>query len=60
VALVGPFVAAVTPEYFHILRMAQVRGRLFTEFDNETAPGVAVINEAMARITRRGKLPRAQ
>ena len=42
--------SVVTPEYFHLLRMRLVRGRLFTEFDNDTAPGVAVINEAMARM----------
>jgi putative ABC transport system permease protein len=41
--------AAVTPGYFHLLGMTLERGRLFTDFDNETAPGVAVINEAMAR-----------
>ncbi|HEX7140607.1 MAG TPA: FtsX-like permease family protein, partial [Vicinamibacterales bacterium] len=39
----------VTPEYFDLLGMTRLRGRLFTNFDNETAPGVAVINEAMAR-----------
>jgi putative ABC transport system permease protein len=41
--------SAVTPEYFHLLGMALVRGRLFTSFDNETKPAVAIINEAMAR-----------
>jgi predicted permease len=40
---------SVTPGYFHLLGMTLERGRLFTDFDNETAPGVAVINEAMAR-----------
>ena len=41
--------AVVTPEYFHLLGMTLRRGRSFTDFDDETAPGVAVINEAMAR-----------
>jgi predicted permease len=41
--------AVVTPEYFHLLGSTLLRGRLFTDFDNETAPDVAVINEAMAR-----------
>jgi predicted permease len=39
----------VTPEYFHLLGMTLLRGRLFGEFDNENAPPVAVINEAFAR-----------
>ncbi len=39
----------VTPEYFHLLGMTLLRGRLFGEFDDEKAPQVAVINEALAR-----------
>jgi predicted permease len=39
----------VTPEYFHLMGMTLLRGRLFTDFDNEDAPGVAVINLAMAQ-----------
>jgi predicted permease len=39
----------VTPDYFHLLQIPLLRGRLFTEFDNEEAPQVAVINEACAR-----------
>jgi len=39
----------VTPEYFHLLGMTLLRGRLFGEFDNENAPPIAVINEAFAR-----------
>ena len=41
--------SVVTPEYFHVLGRVLVRGRLLTNFDNETAPAVVVINEAMAR-----------
>jgi putative ABC transport system permease protein len=41
--------ARVTPGYFHLLGLTLVRGRLFNEFDNDTAPQVAVVNEAFAR-----------
>ncbi len=41
--------ASVTPEYFHLLGMTLLRGRLFNEADNDSAPQVAVINEALAR-----------
>jgi predicted permease len=46
----APYVngVVVTPEYFHMLGVPLLRGRLFTEFDNESAPAVAVINDAMA------------
>jgi putative ABC transport system permease protein len=39
----------VTPEYFHLIGMTLLRGRVFGEFDDEKAPPVAVINEAFAR-----------
>ena len=40
----------VTPEYFHLLGMRLLRGRLLDEFDAERSPSVAVINESMARV----------
>jgi hypothetical protein len=39
----------VTPEYFALLGMQLVRGRLLDDHDDDQAPAVAVINEAMAR-----------
>ena len=39
----------VTPEYFHLLGMKVVRGRLLDAFDTDSSPPVAVVNEAMAR-----------
>jgi len=39
----------VLPDYFHLLEIPLVRGRLFSEMDDEKAPQVAVINEALAR-----------
>jgi predicted permease len=38
----------VSPEYFHLLGMPLLRGRLFSEQDIETTPQVAVINQAAA------------
>ena len=42
-------VSEATPEYFHLLGMPLLRGRLFVEMDDEKAPPVAVINESFAR-----------
>src|SRR5271170_6734420 len=39
----------VSPEYFHVLSMTLLRGRLFVDQDLEATPLVAVINEAAAR-----------
>ncbi len=39
----------VSPEYFHLLGMPLLRGRLFSDHDVEDTPQVAVINEAAAR-----------
>ena len=39
----------VSPEYFHLLGMPLLRGRLFSDQDIETTPQVAIINQATAR-----------
>ncbi|HWF05345.1 MAG TPA: ABC transporter permease, partial [Candidatus Angelobacter sp.] len=41
--------SAVDPAYFNTMRVPVLRGRALTEQDNEKAPKVAVINEAMAK-----------
>jgi predicted permease len=40
--------AVVTPEYFHLLRISLLRGRLFTDFDDDRSAPVALVNAAMA------------
>jgi predicted permease len=39
----------VSPEYFHLLGMPRLRGRIFSDHDLEDTPQVAVINQAAAR-----------
>jgi putative ABC transport system permease protein len=41
--------SSVTPDYFRLLGVPLLRGRLFNESDNDKAPQVAVINEAFAQ-----------
>ena len=39
----------VSPSYFDVLKVPLLRGRFFTEDDQVSAPGVAIINQTMAR-----------
>jgi predicted permease len=41
--------SSVTPEYFHLLGLPLLCGRLFTAEDSENSPQVAVVNDAFAR-----------
>ena len=41
--------SSVTPEYFHLLGIPLLHGRLFNGQDNEKAPLVFVVNDALAR-----------
>jgi len=45
----------VSPDYFHLLGMTLLRGRIFVEQDLEDTPSVAVINQAAARMYWPGK-----
>jgi predicted permease len=45
----------VSPEYFHLLGMTLLRGRLFVDQDLEDTPSIAVINQAAARLYWPGK-----
>ena len=41
--------SAVSPDYFRLLGIPLMRGRLFTESDDLTAPNVTLIDEALAQ-----------
>ena len=43
------YTSTVSPQYFHVLGMTLLRGRLFVDQDLENTPSVAVINQAAAR-----------
>jgi predicted permease len=45
----GGVYRVVLPGYFRTMDIAFLRGRDFTEHDNQNAPGVAIINEFMAK-----------
>src|SRR5438093_4070191 len=40
--------SSVTSDYFHLLGITPLRGRLFNESDNDNTPQIAVVNRAMA------------
>ncbi|PYV74835.1 MAG: hypothetical protein DMG96_19190 [Acidobacteria bacterium] len=39
----------IDPDYFATMKTPLLRGRAFTDFDNETSPHVAIINQTMAK-----------
>jgi predicted permease len=53
----GPYVAAVTPDYFRTMGTSVRRGRGFNASDAAGAPRVAVVNETMARLLWPGENP---
>jgi predicted permease len=53
----GPYVSAVTADYFRTMGTAVRRGRAFTDADNAGAQRVAVVNESMARLVWPGEDP---
>jgi macrolide transport system ATP-binding/permease protein len=50
----------VSPDYLSTLKASLVRGRFFTEDDDASRPGVAVINQALARKYFPGENPVGQ
>jgi putative ABC transport system permease protein len=51
---------AVSPDYFKVLRIPLRQGRGFTERDNASAPGVALINQTLASRLWPGENPIGQ
>jgi putative ABC transport system permease protein len=41
--------SAVSSEYFRVMQISLLRGRVFTEEDNSTSPKVCIISDALAR-----------
>ncbi|PYV42232.1 MAG: ABC transporter ATP-binding protein, partial [Acidobacteria bacterium] len=50
----------VEPDYFRTMAIPLLKGRYFTELDNERAPSVVLINEAMAKQFWPGEDPMGQ
>jgi predicted permease len=53
----GVNVMSVGPDYFKTMGTTVLRGREFTTYDVEGAPGVVIINEEMARLFQPGRDP---
>ena len=50
----------ISGNYFEVMGIPLLRGRTFTELDSENGPGVAIINETMARQAFQGQDPIGQ
>lgn len=53
----GPYINAVSPNFFDVADLRVVQGRGLTDGDGERAPRVAVVNEVMARLVWPGDSP---
>jgi putative ABC transport system permease protein len=42
-------IETISPDYTRVLRVPLLRGRMFTDHDDATAPPVAIVNQAFAR-----------
>jgi len=51
----GPYLSAITPDYFHTLGTALREGRQFSDADGPGAQRVTIVNETMARLVWPGQ-----
>jgi putative ABC transport system permease protein len=42
-------ISSITPDYFHVMRMPLIRGRVFSEADGATEPLVVIVDRELAR-----------
>src|SRR5256884_471250 len=48
-------ITGISSDYFHLMRTPLVKGRTFSDRDAADAPGVAIVNEALARVAFAGR-----
>jgi predicted permease len=54
---VQTFLNVISPRYFEAMSIPRIGGRLFTDSDDENAPRVAILNQALARALWPGENP---
>ena len=53
-------ITAISPDYFHVMRMRLLGGRTFGSGDGHGTPDVAIVNESLAQMVFRGRSPLGQ
>src|SRR6184192_4195116 len=48
-------ITGISSDYFHLMRIPLVKGRTFSDRDAADAPGVAIVNGALARVAFAGR-----
>ena len=56
-SLISPYRVRISPDYFKTMGIPLERGRAFTASDNESAPGVVIVDERLAQHFWRGQDP---
>ena len=53
-------VNVISPDYFRVMRIRLLKGRVFSESDTLGAPGVVIANESLVRMVFKGRDPLGQ